>query len=202
MEVSGISRKAKHRINEAILAKECRLVDEKGEQIGIVPLVEAQKRADAVSMDLVEVAPDAAPPVCKILDYGKMRFGESKKQSKGRKTHNAVLKEVRMRPKTEEHDFQVKLRNVIKFLTKGDKVQITVLFRGREMEHRDMGQRHMDRLALLLATDTEENPDPIAVVESEPKMNGRRMHMILAPQKAPITFLNHILYTTIVQRNF
>ena len=114
------------------------MIDEEGQQVGVVDIEDARVRAEQAEMDLVEVAPDERPPVCKILDYGKLKFKENKKLAKSRKaSHQVVLKEIRMRPKTEEHDFQVKLRSAIRFLEHGDKVQFTIMFRGREMQYQD-----------------------------------------------------------------
>lgn len=163
------------------------MIDENGEQVGVVSLESAQARADDAGMDLIEVAPDAKPPVCKILDYGKLKFKESKKIAKARKaSHQVILKEVRLRPKTEEHDFQVKLRNAIRFLEHGDKVQLTVMFRGREMQYRDWGMRHAERFMNLLTKDNEEEGTAaIAVVEQLPRLTGNRINMILAPKSGP-----------------
>ena len=153
-----------------------RLIDAEGQQIGIVPLEEALDTADQASLDLVEVVPTADPPVCRIMDYGKFRFEQSKKKNAARKkTRQIQLKEVKFRPGTEEGDYQVKLRNLTKFLEHGDKAKVTLRFRGREMAHRDIGARLLKRV--------EEDLADIATVEQFPRMEGRQMIMVLAPRK-------------------
>lgn len=153
-----------------------RLIDAEGEQIGIVPLEEALATAEEAGLDLVEVVPTAEPPVCRIMDYGKFRFEQSKKKNAARKkTRQIQLKEVKFRPGTEEGDYQVKLRNLTKFLENGDKAKVTLRFRGREMAHRDLGARLLKRV--------EEDLAGIATVEQFPRMEGRQMIMVLAPRK-------------------
>lgn len=153
-----------------------RLIDAEGEQIGIVPLEEALATAEEAGLDLVEVVPTADPPVCRIMDYGKFRFEQSKKKNAARKkTRQIQLKEVKFRPGTEEGDYQVKLRNLTKFLEHGDKAKVTLRFRGREMAHRDLGARLLKRV--------EEDLADIATVEQFPRMEGRQMIMVLAPRK-------------------
>ncbi len=153
-----------------------RLIDAEGEQIGIVPLEEALATAEEAGLDLVEVVPTAEPPVCRIMDYGKFRFEQSKKKNAARKkTRQIQLKEVKFRPGTEEGDYQVKLRNLTKFLENGDKAKVTLRFRGREMAHRDLGARLLKRV--------EEDLADIATVEQFPRMEGRQMIMVLAPRK-------------------
>lgn len=175
--------KEKYRINQDIRARECRLIDEVGNQVGVVNIEVARQRAEEAGMDLVEIAPEAAPPVCKLLDYGKLKFKESKKAAKAKRaSHQVVLKEVRMRPKTEEHDFQVKLRNIIRFLEEGNKVQITVMFKGREITYQDRGMRHMQRIVELLAKlDPDKPEDPKASIEQPPVQVGNKIIMVLMP---------------------
>ncbi len=147
-----------------------------GEQVGIVSLDEALSAASEAGLDLVEVVPAAEPPVCRIMDYGKFRFEQSKKKNAARKkTKQIQLKEVKFRPGTEEGDYNVKLRNLTKFLENGDKAKVTLRFRGREMAHRDIGARLLKRV--------EEDLAEIATVEQFPKMEGRQMTMVLAPRK-------------------
>ncbi|MFC1964019.1 translation initiation factor IF-3 [Chloroflexota bacterium] len=167
------------RVNHRITAREVRLMGEKGEQLGIMPLAQAQETARKQSLDLVEVAPTAMPPVCRLLDYGKYKYAQAKKEQeakKGQKT--SELRQVRMRPKIGEHDFNAKARTARKLLADGDKVKVTILFRGREITHPDLGWKLLQRMA--------ESMDDISSMERQPSMEGRQMHIILAPsgQKA------------------
>ncbi len=164
-----------HQINEEIRAKEVRLVGPEGEQIGIKPFREAMQMAIDANMDLVNVAPQAKPPVCRIMDYGKFRYEQQKKDKEARKNQKIVdLKEVWFRSNIEEHDYQTKFRNVVKFLNEGDKVKCSVRFRGREIAHANIGQKILERVASEVAD--------ICVVERVPKLEGRSMIMILAPK--------------------
>ncbi|MFD0671529.1 translation initiation factor IF-3 [Cohnella sp. GCM10027633] len=164
-----------HQINEEIRAKEVRLVGAEGEQIGIKPFREAMQMAIDANLDLVNVAPQAKPPVCRIMDYGKFRYEQQKKEKEARKNQKIVdLKEVWFRANIEEHDYQTKFRNVVKFLNEGDKVKCSVRFRGREITHAKLGQKILERVANEV-TD-------ICVVERLPKLEGRSMIMILAPK--------------------
>lgn len=164
-----------HQINDEIRAREVRLVGAEGEQIGIKPLREALQLATEANMDLVNVAPTAKPPVCRIMDYGKFRYEQQKKEKEARKNQKIVdLKEVWFRANIEEHDYQVKYRNVVKFLSEGDKVKASVRFRGREITHAAIGQRILERLSKEVAE--------ICNVERAPKLEGRSMIMILAPK--------------------
>lgn len=166
-----------HFVNEAIRAKEVRLINAEGQQIGIVPLREALQMAEDANLDLVNVAPQAKPPVCRIMDYGKYRYEVQKKEKEARKHQKTIdVKEVRFSSKIEEHDFQTKLRNVIKFLNAGDKVKCSVRFRGREITHADIGKKVLDRVA--------EETKEISSVERQPKLEGRSMIMILAPEQS------------------
>ena len=164
------------RINGEINATEIRLVGEQGEQLGIVSLAEAVAKADAAELDLVEIAPMAVPPVCRIMDYGKFKYREAKKQHEAKlKLKQIQVKEVKFRPGTDEGDYQIKLRNLIRFLGEGDKAKITLRFRGREMAHQEFGVRLLERVRNDL--------EPYCVVESWPRLEGRQMVMLLAPKK-------------------
>ena len=149
--------------------REVRLIDGEGRQVGVVPTFEALQMAREAGMDLVEVAADARPPVCKVMDYGKFKYEQKKKQHH---THKTKLKEVRLRPHTDEHDYNVKLNRAKGFLEKGDKVQLVLMFRGRQMVHKDLGRKLLERMVVDL--------QEIAKVERPPKQEGRRMTMLLA----------------------
>jgi len=151
------------------------LVDANGEQLGIVPISEALRIAQERGLDLVEVAPNARPVVCRLMDYGKFKYEQSKRERLARKRQKTVnIKELKMRPRIEDHDFEVKVRNAHRFLTDGDKVKATIMFRGREIVHADLGKKLLIRLAERLSD--------VAVVERQPKVEGRNMVMILAPK--------------------
>jgi translation initiation factor IF-3 len=153
-----------------------RLIDEKGEQLGILPLNKALALAEERNLDLVNVAPTAKPPVCKIMDYGKYKFEQQKKEKEARKNQQVInIKEIRLSPTIDEHDFQTKLRNTVKFLQNGDKVKVTVRFRGRQITHTEIGKKVLERMI----NETSE----LALVERTPNMDGRQMIMILAPRK-------------------
>ncbi|MBS4023564.1 MAG: translation initiation factor IF-3 [Dethiobacter sp.] len=163
-------------VNEQIRAREVRVVDNDGSQLGVMPLREALSKAMEKNLDLVAVAPNAKPPVCRIMDFGKFKYEQSKREKESRKNQKLVIvKEVKVRPNIEDHDFQVKLKNAKRFLESGDKVKATVMFRGREITHPELGQRLLQRLA----KDLEE----LANVEREPKVEGRNMVMILTPKQ-------------------
>jgi len=152
-----------------------RVIDVKGEQIGVLPTREALRLAQEKGYDLVEVSPQAKPPVCRIMDFGKYKYEQSKKEKLARKKqHLFHLKEIKLRPKIEEHDYQYKTRNIQKFLEQGSKVKVSVEFRGREMAHLEFGQNLIRRLEQDLA--------PFATVEQKPKMEGRNLTMILMPK--------------------
>ncbi|MBA55998.1 MAG: translation initiation factor IF-3 [Pseudomonadales bacterium] len=166
----------KNRTNDEITCTEVRLIGGDGEQIGIVSIDEALKAAEEAEMDLVEIAPDAEPPVCRIMDYGKHIFEEKKRQAEARKKQKQTqVKEIKIRPGTEEGDYQVKLRNLKRFLEDGDKTKITLRFRGREMAHQELGMEMMKRI--------ESDLEELGAVEQMPKMEGRQMHMVIAPKK-------------------
>ena len=155
--------------------KEVRLIDKEGNQLGIVPVAEALRIAMESTLDLVEVASQASPPVCRIMDYGKYRYQQSKREREARKKHKTTeVKEIRMRPSIEEHDYLVKRRHAEKFLEKGDKVKVTVMFRGRELTRRDVGRNMLEKFAGEV--------ESIANVEREPAVEGRFMTMVLSPK--------------------
>jgi translation initiation factor IF-3 len=154
-----------------------RLIGANGEMIGVVPLQQALQTAEESDLDLVEVAPQAAPPVCRIMDFGKYLFEESKKRHAAKKKQKQIqVKELKFRPTTEEADYQVKLRKLMEFLQEGDKTKVTLRFRGREMMHQELGMKLLKRVEADLAE--------FSVVEQFPKMEGRLMVMVLAPKKA------------------
>src|SRR5512142_377104 len=162
------------RTNRRIKAREVRAIGPEGEQLGVLPIDQALARAQELGMDLVEVSPMAKPPVCKIMDYGKFKYLEKKKQNEAKKKQVVVqLKEVKLRPRTEEHDYEVKIKKVREFLGESNKARITVMFRGREMSHKELGQKVLQRVI-------EELRD-VAVIEAAPRVEGRQMFMILAP---------------------
>lgn len=164
------------RVNEKIDVREVRLIDKDGNQMGIVSKDEALRMAREEDFDLVEISPSARPPVCKIMNYGKFIFEMNKKQAEAKKKQRQIqVKELKFRPTTEEGDYQVKLRNLLRFLNNGDKVKITLRFRGREMAHQELGMKIMDRLQ----NDTVE----YAVVEQHAKREGRQLLMVLSPKK-------------------
>jgi len=157
-----------------IRAREVRLVGEKGEQLGIMPLIQAQETARKHDLDLVEVAPAAVPPVCRLLDYGKYKYQQAKKDQEMRKSQKvSLLREVRLRPKIGDHDFEAKARTARKLLADGDKVKVTVLFRGREVTHPELGWKLLKRMTETL----NEN----AAIERQPIMEGKRLNLILIP---------------------
>jgi len=162
--------------------REVRLISETGEQLGIMPTIEALRIARERNLDLVEVAPTAVPPVCRLMDYGKYKYEQAKKEREARKQQRApLLKEVRLRPKIDEHDLQVKMRLIQRFLEEGDKVKVTLIFRGREMAHPHLGREVLDTVI--------ERLKGIATVERSPLMEGRSLSMVLARarEKAAVT---------------
>ncbi|NBJ68972.1 translation initiation factor IF-3 [Clostridium sp. 1xD42-85] len=161
-------------VNEKIRAREVRLIDANGDQLGVKSRQEALEIAQKRNLDLVLVAPNAKPPVCRIMDYGKYRFEQQKKEKEARKKQKVInVKEVRFTPGIGDHDFETKLKNARKFLEKGDKVKAAVRFRGRAITHKELGREVLDRFA--------EEVKDIATVETKPKMEGRNMFMMLAP---------------------
>jgi len=171
-----IAADKKNRINDEITAPELRLIGADGEQVGIVSLQEATGMAKEVGLDLVELSPNAEPPVCRLMDFGKHLFQLNKKRQAARKKQQQVqVKEVKFRPGTEEGDYQTKLRNLRRFLNHGDKTKVTLWFRGREMRHQELGLKLLQRVEVDLAE--------LAKVEQFPKLEGRRMSMVLSPRK-------------------
>jgi len=164
------------RINHQISVSEVRLIDADGQQVGIISTREALRAAEEAGLDLVEISPTAKPPVCRIMDYGKYLFEISKKQAEAKKKQKQIqVKELKFRPTTEEGDYKVKLRKLIRFLEHGDKVKITLRFRGREVAHQELGMKILDRLQ----QDTAE----FGVVEQQAKREGRQLMMVLSPKK-------------------
>ena len=175
---SGIEKNIRTRVNFQIRVPEVRVIDSKGEQLGVMPTQKAQSLADEEGLDLVEVSPTARPPVCRIMDYGKYKYEKSKraKQSK-KKQHVVHVKEVKLRPKTEEHDFEVKINHARRFVGKGHKVLVTMVFKGREAVHIDLGKELLVRFAKAL--------EDCAKLEKEPAREGRnKMDMILVSKNA------------------
>ena len=160
-----------------IRAPEIRVIDNEGQQLGVMTPDDAIQKAEEVGLDLVVVAPGSRPPVCRIMDYGRYKYEQKKKSGKG-KGHAASLKEVKLRPRTDQHDLDFKLKNARRFLLDGDKVKVTVMYRGREMVHREIGRKQLDKVVELLGT--------VAVVESSPRMEGRLLSMILVPNREVI----------------
>jgi translation initiation factor IF-3 len=168
-------------VNERIRAREIRLIGADGEQLGVVTPEEGRARADEEGYDLVEVAPNASPPVCRIMDYGKYKYEQKKKTAAGKakgKGRAAALKEVKMRPSTDDHDLAFKLKNARRFLMDGDKVKVTVMFRGREMAHRRNGYAKLDQVKELLGE--------LVTIENPPQMTGRFLSMILVPNREAV----------------
>jgi len=163
------------RINDAIRAREVRLIDETGQNVGVVSRQDALDRATQAGMDLVEISPDAQPPVAKILDFGKFKYQEQKKAAEARKRQKIVeIKEIKLRPNIDDHDYDVKMKAIKRFFEEGDKVKVTLRFRGREMAHQSLGMEVLRRVKADL--------DAISKVESEPRFEGRQMVMVLAPK--------------------
>jgi len=176
LEVSHIATDRAQRINIEINAPEVRLIGVNGEQVGIVPIAQAMKMAEEGEVDLVEIAPLAKPPVCKLMDYGKFKYREAKKAHEAKLKQKQIhVKEVKFRPGTDEGDYKIKLRNLVKFLEEGDKAKVTLRYRGREMAHQEFGIRLIERV--------KQDLEPFAVVEQYPKMEGRQLIMVLAPKK-------------------
>jgi translation initiation factor IF-3 len=162
-------------VNDDITVESVRLIDADGEQVGVVSVAEGIDLADEAGLDLVEISPNASPPVCKILDYGKYKYEAQKKANEARKKQKTIdVKEIKMRPGIDEHDYQVKMRSVRKFLDSGDKVKMTIRFRGREMAHQDLGVRVLDRVRDEL--------DEEVKIEQYPRTEGRLMTMVVAPK--------------------
>ena len=168
------SRETGPRVNDAILSQELRLIGAEGQNVGVVTPVRALELAEDAGLDLVEISPNANPPVCKIMDFGKYKYEQQKRESEARKKQKVIdVKEIKFRPGTDTHDYEVKMRNVYKFLENGDKVKITLRFRGREIAHLNLGRELLERIS----EDVEEH----GKVENMPKMEGRQMTMMVGP---------------------
>ncbi|MCY3728969.1 MAG: translation initiation factor IF-3 [Nitrospira sp.] len=166
---------AKHRVNHLIRVPEVRVIGSEGEQLGILKTSEALKRAHEGGYDLVEVAPTSTPPVCRIMDYGKFKYEQSKKEHKTRQHQKSTqVKEIKLRPRTDKHDLETKVRRIVEFLEEGIKTKVTVMFRGREMANQNLGRQAMERVR-------EELKD-VATIEMEPRMEGRNLYMIVSPK--------------------
>jgi translation initiation factor IF-3 len=163
------------RINDQIESPSIRLIDQRGEMVGVVSLHQGLQMAYEAGLDLVEVSPNAEPPVCKLLEFGKFKYEQQKKQNEQRKKQKVIqVKEIKMRPNIDDHDYDVKKRAMLRFLEEGDKVKITLRFRGREMVHQELGAQVLDRVKVDLGE--------LAKVESHPRMEGRQMTMVVAPK--------------------
>ncbi len=163
------------RVNEEITAQSVRLIDAEGEQVGVVSRGDALDRAFAAGLDLVEISPNAEPPVCKILDFGKFKYEVQKKKAEAKKKQKAIeIKEIKVRPGIDDNDYNIKMRSVRRFLEEGDKVKVTLRFRGRELAHQELGAKVLDRIRDEVAD--------LAKVEQFPKMEGRQMIMVIAPR--------------------
>lgn len=173
--MTAIQKQQRVRINEQIKVPEVRLIGPDGQQVGVMPIKEALAYAAEAHLDLVEVAPQANPPVCRVMDYGKFKYQQSKKQQEARRRQTTIqVKEIKVRPKIEEHDMGFKLRNSRRFLEEGDKVKISVIFRGREIAHTDRGFKILALMAEALAD--------LGTVEQDPKLEGRNLSMIVSPK--------------------
>lgn len=178
--IDTIAQEKEVRINGEITVPEVRLVGIEGEPLGVVRLVEALKQAEDAEVDLVEIAPAANPPVCRLMDFGKFKYRESKRQHEAKvKQKQIQVKEIKFRPGTDDGDYAIKVRNLIRFLDEGDKTKVTLRFRGREMTHQELGYNLLKRVEADLM--------PYGVVEQFPKMEGRQMIMVLAPRKKEVT---------------
>ena len=175
-----IAQNKAHRLNEEITVPEIRLIGAEGEQVGVVGIRAALQMAEEAGVDLVEIAPLAQPPVCRIMDYGKFKYQEAKKAHEAKlKQKQVQIKEIKLRPGTDENDYQIKLRNMTRFLEEGDKVKVTLRFRGREMAHQEFGMRQLERIKADL--------ENVGLVEQMPKMEGRQMIMVIAPGKKQLS---------------
>ncbi len=176
MRAAPVPQKDGPRANRDIRGvREVQLIDETGANQGVVPFFDALKLAEDAGLDLVEISPNSAPPVCKILDHGRFKFDQQKKAAEARKKQKTVeVKEIKLRPGIDDHDYEVKMKAVRRFFEEGDKVKITLRFRGREMAHQDLGMKVLDRVRAEMAD--------VSKVESEPMLEGRQMVMIMAPR--------------------
>ncbi|HYA76279.1 MAG TPA: translation initiation factor IF-3 [Burkholderiaceae bacterium] len=176
MERRAIANERAHRINGEITVPEIRLIGAQGEQLGVVRTAEALRMAEEGNVDLVEIAPTAEPPVCRIMDYGKFRYQEQKRAHEAKlKQRQIQVKEIKFRPATDENDYLTKIRKLTEFLEEGDKAKVTMRFRGREMAHQELGLKVLERVKADL--------EPLSQVEAMPRLEGRQMVMVLAPRK-------------------
>ena len=176
MERETIANERAHRINGEITAPEIRLVGAEGEQLGVIRTPEALRMAEEGNLDLVEIAPTAEPPVCRMMDYGKFRYQEQKRAHEAKlKQRQIQVKEIKFRPATDENDYLTKIRKLTEFLEEGDKAKVTMRFRGREMAHQELGLKVLERVKADL--------EPLSQVEAMPRLEGRQMVMVLAPRK-------------------
>jgi translation initiation factor IF-3 len=172
----SISSRITTRINHMIRAREVRVISSEGEQLGVLQVREAIAKAEELGLDLVEVAPNAVPPVCRIMDFGKYKYEMSKKANESRKHQTVIaVKEIKFRPRTDDHDIEFKTNNIKRFLSEGDKVKVSIMFRGREMAHPEQGRALLERVVQEL--------QGIAVVEQMPRMEGRNMFLMLSAKK-------------------
>jgi translation initiation factor IF-3 len=175
-EATTIAQERSHRLNGEINAPEVRLIGVDGEQLGVVKLAEAFRMAEEADVDLVEIAPTAVPPVCRLMDYGKFKYQEQKKAHEARLKQKVIeVKEIKFRPATDDHDYQTKVRKLQEFLEEGDKAKVTMRFRGREMAHQELGLKVLERVRNDL--------EAVSQVEAMPKLEGRQMIMVLSPKK-------------------
>jgi translation initiation factor IF-3 len=173
---NNIAAEKLNRLNDEITARQVRVIGTAGEQVGILSIAQAQQMADEAALDLVELVPNADPPVCRIMDYGKYLFEQSKKRQQAKKKQKQIqVKEIKFRPGTEEGDYQIKMRKITEFLTDGDKVKVTLRFRGREMVHQELGVKMLERIVADLVNH--------AVIEQNAKLEGRQMVMVVAPKR-------------------
>ncbi|MGI5857770.1 MAG: translation initiation factor IF-3 [Tepidanaerobacteraceae bacterium] len=174
--MNSISKDRDIQVNHEIRAREVRLIGPDGKQLGIMSLKDALRHAQDAQLDLVRVASDAKPPVCKVMDFGKFKYEQSKREKEARKKQKVInIKEIRMNPTIDEHDFQVRLKNTLRFLKDGDKVKVSIRFRGRQMAHTKLGEQVLNKMA--------ESIKEVGVVEKKPKMEGRNMIMVLSPKQ-------------------
>ncbi|RKL61541.1 translation initiation factor IF-3 [Thermoanaerobacteraceae bacterium SP2] len=174
--MNSISKEKEIQVNHEIKAREVRVIDPNGQQLGIMSLKEALRHAQEAQLDLVKIVPDAKPPVCKIMDYGKFKYEQSKREKEARKNQRIInIKEIRMNPNIEEHDFQVRVKNARRFLKDGDKVKVTIKFRGREITHTKLGEEVLKKMA--------DSVQEIGFIEKQPLIEGRNMIMVLSPKQ-------------------
>lgn len=174
--MNRISKDKELQVNHEIKAREVRVIDPEGRQLGIMPLKDALRHAQEAQLDLVKIVSDAKPPVCKIMDYGKYKYEQSKREKEARKKQKIInIKEIRMNPHIEDHDFEVRVKNAIRFLKDGDKVKVTIKFRGREITHFKLGEEVLKRMS--------ERVNDVGLVEKAPQLEGRNMVMIISPRQ-------------------